>query len=126
MRVVMRFNKRRAEISVMCEQLRQRRYAMQYHQQAVKHDTLAICRRPSTLGAAFVAGGLLGFIAGPSSESPHSESVQTPQAKGPVRKAAELALVSYLSTLFRRLPEYLQSQQPAGSPVDASSQPPAA
>ncbi len=110
----------------MCERLRQRRYAMQYHQQAVKQDTLAVCRRPSTLGVAFVTGGLLGLIVGPSSRSRNGESAQMPQAKGPVRKAAELALVSYLSTLFRRLPDYLQSQQPAGSPVDVSFQPPAA
>tara|TARA_R110001599_G_scaffold65838_2_gene185776 strand:- start:29729 stop:30028 length:300 start_codon:yes stop_codon:yes gene_type:complete len=99
---------------------------MQYHQQAVKHDTMAVCRRPSTLGAAFVAGGLLGLIVGPSGDSLNGESAKTPRAKGSVRKAAELALVSYLSTVFRRLPDYLQSQQPAGSPADASSQPPAA
>ena len=113
----------------MCERLRQRRYTMQYHQQAVKHDAMAVCRRPSTLVAAFVAGGLLGVIVGPSggkSGPRNGEGVTMPQAKGPVRKAAELALVSYLSTVFRHLPDYLQSRQSADSPAAASSQSPAA
>jgi len=93
---------------------------MQYHKQAVKREALAVCRRPATLGAAFVTGGLLAYILGPSGKkisSSKAPSEQSPGPKGPIRRAVAMALISYLFRALSPLPDTLQRRQM----VDAAS-----
>lgn len=122
------FSKRRARINQQCEQIRERRNLIQYHRQAVQHGALAVCRRPTTLGAAFVAGGMLAYIFGPCGNKLSSKTVrseQPPRPKGPLRRALEMALISYLSRLFEQIPNALQRSQSmvATTGESASSQP---
>lgn len=121
------FSKRRAIIALQCEQIRQRRELMLYHKSAVKHGALAVCRRPSTLVAAFATGGLLAYIFGPASKKSSSATPscqEGPREKGLVRKATEMALTSYLVRVLEELPGILQQRQTTGSePGDSPRRP---